>query len=356
MTNPGGGEGAGQAGTKRIVALDGLRAVAVITVFIHHATSIQLWMGVDLFFVMSGFLITGILLERKKRGQSYFAHFYARRARRILPPYVLLLAVSSLLFGCQWAAHWPWFLFFAANIGMSIGTIGHGSLTPLWSLAVEEQFYLVWPFVVLLVTESTLMWVSAGLIVLAPVLRAACTHLFTSYVPIYFLTPFRMDLLAAGALMAVVARRGRGALGGFLPAARIGAGVAVALHIALNVAISHPRDANLPFTNAVLYSNTLLFSACFVLIAIEDKGVVHRMLVHPWLVFLGRISYTMYLIHLTVLNMLWRSHLPAVACLVLGSAITVVYASISWVLMENPLLDGGYRPRADGELIRTAVN
>src|ERR1700758_1505905 len=79
----------------RIVQLDGLRALAVLA---QHALRAPLWMGVDLFFVLSGFLITGILLERKARGQSYFSYFYARRARRILPPYVLLMIVSSLLF------------------------------------------------------------------------------------------------------------------------------------------------------------------------------------------------------------------------------------------------------------------
>src|ERR1700744_4298233 len=82
----------------RIVQLDGLRAIAVLAVFAQHALRAPLWMGVDLFFVLSGFLITGILLERKSRGQSYFGYFYARRARRILPPYVLLMVVSSILF------------------------------------------------------------------------------------------------------------------------------------------------------------------------------------------------------------------------------------------------------------------
>src|ERR1700755_3131287 len=82
---------------RRIVQLDGLRAIAVLAVFAQHALKAPLWMGVDLFFVLSGFLITGILLERKARRQSYFGYFYARRARRILPPYLLLMAVSSIL-------------------------------------------------------------------------------------------------------------------------------------------------------------------------------------------------------------------------------------------------------------------
>ena len=91
--------------SRRILQLDGLRAIAVLAVFAQHALKAPLWMGVDLFFVLSGFLITGILLDRKARGQSYFGYFYARRARRILPPYLLLMVVSSLLFGFGWAKH-----------------------------------------------------------------------------------------------------------------------------------------------------------------------------------------------------------------------------------------------------------
>lgn len=90
---------------KRIVQLDGLRAVAALMVFASHAIRSQLlWSGVDLFFVLSGFLITGVLLDlrRQRSWRSYIAFFYARRTRRILPPYVLFLAVTSILFGVGW--------------------------------------------------------------------------------------------------------------------------------------------------------------------------------------------------------------------------------------------------------------
>ncbi|MGI8959020.1 MAG: acyltransferase family protein, partial [Bryobacteraceae bacterium] len=89
-------------GSKRILELDGLRAFAILSVFVYHVWAVPLfWMGVDIFFVLSGFLITGILLERKLK-PGYFRGFYTRRARRILAPYYLLLVLSSVLFGTVW--------------------------------------------------------------------------------------------------------------------------------------------------------------------------------------------------------------------------------------------------------------
>ena len=90
---------------KRIEQLDGIRTVAIAAVFIHHTLHVKLlWMGVDLFFILSGFLITGILIGNKSQSIGrYFGHFYERRARRILPPYALLLVVTSVIFGLAWA-------------------------------------------------------------------------------------------------------------------------------------------------------------------------------------------------------------------------------------------------------------
>jgi peptidoglycan/LPS O-acetylase OafA/YrhL len=324
----------------RITQLDGLRAFAVLAVFCQHALKAPLWIGVDLFFVLSGFLITGILLDRKARGLPYFGHFYARRARRILPPYLLLLAVSSLLFGVDWLAHWPWYAFFSTNIGLSLGSIGHDSLNVLWSLAVEEQFYLFWPFVVLACSPRALARVAVGLVIAAPLLRAAATPWFASYWPIYYLTPFRMDLLAAGALLALAQRHDRQLLARFYRPAFALACVALALLAGLHLAYPRFRAANTPLSNATLYSVSLLLCTSLVVIALRGRGLVQRVLTQPALVYLGAVSYTVYLIHLSVLYVVWTLPLNRYLSAALALGITLGYASLSWHAFERRLTRG----------------
>src|SRR5262245_32669871 len=116
-------------------------------VFAYHAVKAPLmWGGVDLFFVLSGFLITGILLDLKEEYdvKSYLSAFYFRRLVRIIPPYVGFLVILSALFPVPWHRIWYWYAFFAANIGSGLNAIRIHPLEPLWSLAVEEQFYLIW--------------------------------------------------------------------------------------------------------------------------------------------------------------------------------------------------------------------
>jgi peptidoglycan/LPS O-acetylase OafA/YrhL len=330
----------------RIVQLDGLRAFAVLAVFAQHALRAPLWMGVDLFFVLSGFLITGILLDRKARGQSYFSYFYARRLRRILPPYILLLVVSSLLFGFGWAHFWPWYAFFATNIGDALGQSGHDSLNILWSLAVEEQFYIVWPFVVLLLPQRLMAIVAAALILLVPVLRAVATPWFDTYWPIYYLTPFRMDLLAAGALLAVIVRRDRNALEPFKWPAAVLFFVSLGVLAWLHLHYPRFRGMNTPLSNAMLYSVSLVLCTTIVVFALQSKGLVRRLLSNPVLVYIGTISYTIYLIHLTILYAVWPLHYGRITSAAIALVLTLAYASASWFLFERRLTRGPRRQPA----------
>jgi peptidoglycan/LPS O-acetylase OafA/YrhL len=154
----------------RIERLDGIRAIAILMVILLHQGYMSFgWAGVDLFFVLSGFLITQIL--RRTRSESgYWSRFYLRRAARILPPMLLLLTLF-----CIFAKHirWPMVLgygFFSGNIVNVIGW-GHSALAPLWSLAIEEHFYLVWPFLVLTFPRRSLIVLLATILLIEPALR-----------------------------------------------------------------------------------------------------------------------------------------------------------------------------------------
>ena len=333
-------------GSGRIEQLDGVRALAISAVFLNHAFNVKLlWMGVDLFFILSGLLITGVLLDLRQGGmREYFRRFYARRARRILPPYVLFLAVFSLVFGLAWARYWYLYLFLM-NFVTALQLPRPFALGPLWSLAVEEQFYLVWPFAVYLLGEVSLGWLAGGLVVTAPLLRWFCTPLLVEHFPqlrhwpIYVLTPFRMDLLAAGALICLAWRHQRERV---LRYGHLGLGLTAAAGVAL-VALSRRADfstiANKPFANVWIYELGLLGGTGLILWALSGRGVGVLKL-RP-VVYLGRISYSVYLIHLLALVVVGEYVRGRVAGGLVALTITLLYASASWILLERPLLRQG---------------
>jgi peptidoglycan/LPS O-acetylase OafA/YrhL len=335
---------------KRILELDGLRAFAILAVFVYHVWGLPLsWMGVDIFFVLSGFLITGILLERKLK-PGYFSRFYGRRARRILVPYYLLLVLSSVLFNTAWVKQWYWYVLFASNVPSAFHSVTHQSLDVLWSLAVEEQFYLIWPMAVLLLSETALVWMALMLIGLAPLLRGLATSLVSSSAPIYNLMPFRMDLLAAGALVAILFRRSPAKirelpwLGPMLVACAGGA------LFSLSGVPSFRTSANSQFKNVVLFSFTLSIAVGLLLWALQGKGFFPAILRLRVLRFVGRISYSMYLVHVCfiVLAERWFSSRWAVFAGALGA--TLVYSTVSWFVIEKRLLH-----RTSGKSVRHDV-
>src|SRR5271170_1594067 len=176
---------------KRIPQLDAVRGVAVLLVLLHntdiypslhlHLISDNGWMGVDLFFVLSGLLITGILLDTK-RSEGYFRNFYSRRCLRIWPLYysVLLFMFVIVPFVRPSEAHAvfearssPWWAFpiFLQNFLVRIPAMATGPLGVTWSLAVEEQFYLVWPLVVRFCNVGQLRKIAIAAICISPALR-----------------------------------------------------------------------------------------------------------------------------------------------------------------------------------------
>ncbi|HUQ47288.1 MAG TPA: acyltransferase [Gemmatimonadaceae bacterium] len=215
-----------------VVPLDGLRGLAVLMVMFGHFwlkqspvnalqewtyTFVQNgWVGVDLFFVLSGFLITGILLEAKGSGH-YFRNFYARRTLRIFPLYwgflfvyfVVLPNVITIAPGSPFATEpgiKPWFWLYASNmLSLVPGAIIPPGLNHFWSLAVEEQFYLIWPAIVFALSIKTLERTCIALVVAAFAFRLFLLTTPFHHTGGYVLLPARIDTLAIGAWLAIVA-------------------------------------------------------------------------------------------------------------------------------------------------------
>jgi len=321
-------------------------------VFTGHAFRIPLlWTGVDLFFVLSGYLITGILLRLKEQPErtGYFAPFYVRRARRILPPYLLFLVVAGSLFALPWTRGWYWYIFFATNIPLALGQAGAAALMPLWSLAVEEQFYLVWPLVVRFCSRENLRRVALSTIVLSPLVRAAATPLFSIHLPIYCLTIFRADTLAAGAFLAIAQAEDRNWI-----TRRRYAGLVILLTAGILLALLSLRpnfrtSANSVLFNSAGYSLTAIFFAgALTYVLALEHGIVYRVLTCKRARYLGRISYTFYLYHVAVLEKTAGYVNSPLARAVIGFVLTFTVAAISWRWLESRILNvslEGWKPR-----------
>jgi peptidoglycan/LPS O-acetylase OafA/YrhL len=322
----------------RILQLDGLRGIAVLMVFCSHAFRSQLlWSGVDLFFVLSGFLITSILLEQRRRKgwSAYLASFYQRRMRRILPPYLLFLGVTSILFGIGWMRHWYLFLFLM-NTGLFRELDHRYPLSVLWSLAVEEQFYFVWPFVVFLLDEGALTCLSGGLALAAPLMRWTATAYHPGHWAIHTSTPFRMDLLAVGALIALAWRRNRTAVERYGCYGLLLTGGAVIPLLLLSWYPWFKPGSNTILVNVWLYELSLIGYVGIVFWALSGRAVGILKL-RP-LVYIGKISFSFYLIHVTVLYIVCRHlHHHAVA---IALAVSLLYAALTWHFLELPILQG----------------
>jgi peptidoglycan/LPS O-acetylase OafA/YrhL len=354
-------------------ALDGVRGIAIILVMLTHYGEILRhggtleqalgrvcatgWIGVDLFFVLSGFLITGILLD-SKGSRFYFRQFYWRRTVRIFPVYFLFLAFVfiglRLLFRHftgqdPWRATHPWWYLTYLSNWMP----GHGKddlyVSHFWSLAVEEQFYFVWPAVVLLCTRRRLATACAFLAATALLLRWVLIADGASSTALYRLTPCRMDPLVLGALIALVMRDEvwRGRLRRWL--------FPLAASAAIVVASVAWRSGSFDFDNGVTetagVSALAILFACAVFYVVAWKGRASSLLETSWLRTAGRYSYAVYVVHVVPHLLLFRSAEALIGRqsrllqpLLRGSYIGGLFALsfgagwISWRVLEKPLL------------------
>ena len=221
---------------RREPALDGIRGLATLAVMLFHFTMFEQssqplfraalglaslgWASIDLFFVLSGFLITGILLDTKGQ-QHFFRNFYLRRALRIVPLCYAVLAVVMLAVSATVGLRTPesreflgrqlWLWTYTTNIEFFVSghwnfNLGRLWLNHFWTLAVEEQFYLAWPVIVFALSRRALVVGAVGLALGAPLLRAIMIVHGVRPGIVLTLTPCRVDALALGALAAVLVR------------------------------------------------------------------------------------------------------------------------------------------------------
>jgi peptidoglycan/LPS O-acetylase OafA/YrhL len=231
MSSSSGQSGPGSTQVSHVPALDGVRGIAVLLVMVHHFTiyggpratdgldrlfyqaANSSWAGVDVFFALSGFLITGILLDAKG-GDRYFRSFYARRVLRIFPLYYAALILFLIILP-RWAHvsviapldhREAWFWTYLINVKIALdGWRSSFALAHFWSLAVEEQFYLLWPAVVLLLSRRALLRLCLACMAGSLLLRAGL-HWHGDRLAAYVLTPARLDTLAVGAWLAAYIR------------------------------------------------------------------------------------------------------------------------------------------------------
>jgi peptidoglycan/LPS O-acetylase OafA/YrhL len=335
----------------RLSQLDGLRAVAILMVIAQHGDLLALgWAGVHLFFVLSGFLITGIL-RGTRHEESFWMPFYTKRATRIFPPLIPFFVFCALTVSIKWKTTGLAYIFFGANIVQSLPHAQINELTVLWSLAVEEHFYLLWPFAIRFMNRRSLLVLLMSVLVLEPVARAWATHLVASWLPIYFLTCFQLDGLAAGSLLALVAesKACRAWLIRYAGALAIGAGLTFAVCTRYS---AFQREQNSVFFNSVGYSLVVLvFSCSLAYVFLRPESVLSRILSLRPVVFLGMVSYGLYLYGGPVIHTVERFapkhalHQGRINMLALGIglAVAIFVSWISFRYYETPIVRWGRR-------------
>jgi len=334
--------------SKRIDQLDAIRGIAILTVIIHNQREqfpglhlVKLfengWMGVDLFFVLSGFLITGILVDSKE-SPRYFTNFYARRCLRIWPLYYAVLLFMFVLVpilrpaeGHQiFANSSPWWAYplFIQNFLVPAPPAATGPLAVAWSLAVEEQFYLVWPWVVRYSTNERIRRIALFAIGVSPVVRFYLSH---HGVYIYSNTFCRLDGLMAGAVLAVAVRSATFRPERFLKFAWVALAAAIPLIFA---ALAFEQKW-------IVYSLSTAACAAFVFLALfSPQRWLQSIVTNRFIVYTGTISYGLYLLHKIPFDIAKGFHLehPAALAFVLLVGASYLMAALSWKLLESPFL------------------
>ncbi|HXS04133.1 MAG TPA: acyltransferase [Rhodanobacter sp.] len=352
---------------QHFAALDGLRGVAIVLVLLHgfdviqpsgtfgHALDDLLdlgWIGVQLFFVLSGFLITGILLDTRQ-ASGYYRSFFKRRFLRIFPLYYGVLIVAFVLL--PWlvgpidgSGHQLWLWIYVANFtapfGASVPAFPH-----FWSLCVEEQFYLLWPLLVRQLGRRGVLVVSSVLVLVAMASRIYVRHHLgepIGHEAAYSFTPCRMDALAIGALVAALLRGGGGAAR--VAERRPGLVASIGLLVLLGGAAAGHLQRTGAMMQAFGYTVIAVGFALLLVGALGRSGLAARALAWTPLRHCGIYSYGMYVfyapLHLFVGLPLLATFAAAptlaeaLAYEVIAIAATFALGALSWHAYERHFL------------------
>ena len=364
----------------RVPELDGVRGLAIALVVLCHYGAHQMtsapgtafnllhialtfgWVGVDLFFVLSGFLIGGILMENRN-SPHFFSTFYLRRVCRIFPIYYLWLGGALVLLAAGLPEHlrklvqpdvpfWSYFTYTQNLLLPKLGDFGNEWFGVTWSLAVEEQFYLLFPLLVRFCPATRLPRLLAVLAVSAVAFRAFAWFVLPAPgLTGFVLLPARWDSLCLGALTAWLVRR-QGFIEGvkrYEQAIWIGGGAILAALAGMRLA--HQGDLRSPAMHFAGLTLLAIFFCGLLLLALYSRRKwVTTFFRNVWLRRLGGISYGVYLIHQPVSYLLhaalWRqepkmTNLPRALTTLLALGTTLGIASLSWRFFESKCVNWG---------------
>jgi len=332
--------------------LDGLRALAVLAVMAFHWApawpALSGAMGVPLFFVLSGFLITGILLRLKRDiadGEhtvgTALRRFYWRRTLRIFPLFYFVLGLGCLLSLPCFKESITWHAAYLSNVYFVVSDGFAGSTSHFWSLAVEEQFYLVWPLLVFFVPLGRLPGLFGGCIMFAWIYRASCAWGGAGFMYSTILLPATLDYLALGALLAIMHADEK---------------LLDRFSILLDWRVTTFCFAVMvtrAFSGYPYHVYQLVMGVAFLGLvhraAVGVSGPVGRVLDNAALRYIGRISYGLYVYHLPVAAAFGFDHELGWGMCAVKIAITFAVAVPSYHFFEKPISDLKDRSRNQGD-------
>ena len=342
-----------------IIQLDGLRFIAVSTILTAHwfqwqwsnlvFKNLPLVHGVNLFFVLSGFLISDILLSNRKKaevnklsGSHILKRFYIRRILRIFPVYYLFIGGLYVFDYANTRELFPWLISYTSNIYQSIKGVSIGEFNHFWSLAVEEQFYLVWPFLVLFVSRSLLKWAIGLVILLSLSTKVYFYWEGFNWMANSYSTLTCMHLFGLGAFLALLKQEHPKICNAFSNPLLVW--VTIFMYAAF-----FTLQTFFKWDSIKVIFDDFLFGICsffIISVASENKfrGLSRAILENPVVVRIGKISYGMYIVHLFI---------PSFYCYLIPKFNVTIYnpwiiflvmygltfsiASLSWELIEKPI-------------------